>query len=73
MSSNVEGILDALLEGAKERSHLPSPQDPSSIDPFFAKDPDVLKTYAFECAAACAVSIQGPRAMTPPCPTALPC
>ena len=44
-----------------EGIQVAAPQDPSSIDPFFAKDLDVLKTYAFECAAACAVSIQGPR------------
>ena len=37
-----------------EGIQVAAPQDPSSIDPFFAKDPDVLKTYAFECAAACA-------------------
>ncbi|KAL1523697.1 hypothetical protein AB1Y20_018634 [Prymnesium parvum] len=27
---------------------IAAPQDPLTLDPFFAKDPDVLKTYAFD-------------------------
>ena len=34
-------------------TQVAAPQDPNSLDPFFAKDSDVLKTYAFDYDAIC--------------------